>query len=215
MARDKIGPINGRVFGRLTVLETFIDGSYHVKCRCLCSCGRSTTVRRSQLLSDVCHSCGCLLRDCHLKHGHSAYHKETREYKAWKAMRERCGRAAHRSYARYGGRGIHVCERWSNFSLFLADMGNCPPGCSIDRIDNDGDYRPDNCRWATAVEQARHTRRTHYLEAFGCRKAMSAWAEELANATGKSTGMLRSRIYLGWSTETALHELHEFYEKPT
>jgi hypothetical protein len=80
----------------------------------------------------------------------------TPEYRTWCAMRERCGSKKHRAYPRYGGRGITVCERWQKFSNFLADMGARPPGTSIDRIDNNGNYEPGNCRWATAIQQRRN-----------------------------------------------------------
>jgi hypothetical protein len=100
-----------------------------------------------------------------LKHGAARTNGETPEYRSWRAMRDRCNCESHSEYKRYGARGIRVCERWNDFTLFLADMGPKPTARhSIDRIDPDGNYEPSNCRWATAIEQARNKRNSKRKE---------------------------------------------------
>lgn len=91
------------------------------------------------------------------RHGHSRVGMITPTYRAWKNMNQRCSNQALPEYARYGGRGIRVCARWRVFENFLADMGECPPGLTLDRRNNDGNYEPDNCRWATRATQRRNT----------------------------------------------------------
>lgn len=102
-----------------------------------------------------------LVKDHHaVTHGHARSRKNTPTYRSWVAMRERCGNENAPNYARYGGRGIRVCERWESFENFLADMGERADGMTLDRIDNSGNYEPGNVRWATRVEQQRNTRRS-------------------------------------------------------
>lgn len=140
------------------------------------------------------------------KHGcaHKNGHAATREYKVWKSMRQRCNNQGCVNYAKYGGRGITVCARWDDFLLFLADMGQRPPGTSIDRIDNNGNYEPGNCRWATTSEQNAN-RRTQknalWLEHNGERKTLCEWAR----VTGIKRKTLTDRIRrFGWPTDKAI-----------
>ena len=103
----------------------------------------------------------------------------TRTYNIWCGFVKRCENAKEPAYAEYGGRGIKVCARWRKFENFLADMGPAPAGRSLDRIDNDGDYAPGNCRWATRAQQARNTSRTIFVTVAGERLCVKDWADRL------------------------------------
>ena len=119
-------------------------------------------------------------------------------YNSWQAMKVRCLNPNNKKYYRYGGRGITVCDRWmNNFSAFVEDMGERPKGHSLDRIDNDGNYTPENCRWATHKQQCRNRSTNHLLVFNGKTQTLVEWAEEL----GISIKLIKNRQNLGWSTE--------------
>ena len=115
-------------------------------------------------------------------------------------MKARCLNTNAPNYTSYGGRGITICERWMSFVNFLADMGERPPGTSLDRIDNDRDYCPDNCRWATPRQQSRNTRIARLITFNGETMRVVEWAERL----GLNEYIIRSRLKYGWSVERAL-----------
>ena len=124
----------------------------------------------------------------------------TPTHNVWLGMMQRCTRPGHIAWRNYGGRGIAVCARWMSFEGFLADMGERPNGRTLDRINNDGNYEPGNCRWASRSEQARNRADTRWLEFRGQRKSASTWSEE----SGIATTTIVRRIDLGWSVERAI-----------
>lgn len=129
------------------------------------------------------------------KHGHASTANVSPEYRTWIGMRRRCNDSKHLAYARYGGRGIRVCARWQkSFENFLEDMGSRPSGLVLDRIDNDGDYMPKNCRWATRKEQARNQSTNRLISWKGATRSVAEWAERL----GLDFNLIHGRLANGW-----------------
>jgi hypothetical protein len=161
----KAQDLSGVRFGRIVVVSKFGKKSGHIAWNCLCDCGKEKVFLGVNLTSGKSQSCGCLRAEVtsqrSLKHGNRRGNgKTSREYEAWCSMVGRCETETDTNYHNYGARGIAVCDRWrSSFENFLADMGKRPSSRhSIDRTNVNGDYTPDNCRWATKEEQMRNRR---------------------------------------------------------
>lgn len=173
-----IKDITGRQYGRLTVIGLSYKEGHTVYWDCLCSCGNRIKVRTGSLQSGNTKSCGCLklerIGNLNKKHGLS----KTKLHRVWAGMHERCYRKEHKSYAYYGGRGITVCEEWHNFIKFRdwAIANGYREGLTLDRINVNGVYCPENCRWVSHIEQSRNTRRNRYVTYNGETHCIAEWA---------------------------------------
>ena len=202
--------IVGTKFGQLATLEgvTFrltqpgeggkVRRKPYYKCRC--DCGKKLYVREDHLLNGTTKTCGCVKKKRRTRTIHGM--TNTRSYSAWHNMLQRCENPKHEKHSRYGGRGIKVCERWQSFPNFLEDMGECPTITgSIDRIDNNGDYTPENCRWATYKQQNNNRSDNCNFTYNGKTQSIQAWSEEY----GINHQTLYNRLMtLGFSVEEAL-----------
>jgi hypothetical protein len=197
MRNRQVEPLAGNRFGLLTAIALAQRGP--TKWLCRCDCGVEKAIVRGSLMRGATVSCGCASRDLHrravTKHGHASREgKFSPEYESWKHMLSRC-----RLDPRYAGRGIVVCERWREFEAFLTDMGARPVGTTLDRINNDGNYQPENCRWATHAQQMRNTRRTRWITINGETRCSRDWA----TAFGISEDTASHRMRMGWDAEAA------------
>lgn len=173
--------LTGAVFDRLTVIEYAGNDKYkNAQWKCRCECGTEKVISGASLRSGHTLSCGCFHKekasDWAVKNKTTHGMRKSRTYSVWTNMRTRCTNPKYKQYKDYGGRGITVCDRWlESFENFLADMGEAPEDKTLDRIDNNGNYEPNNCRWATYHEQRMNRSDTVMFEG----KTVYAWAEEL------------------------------------
>ncbi len=225
--------LTGQRFGRLTVIEYSHTHGKRAYWKCRCDCGNYSVAMGKNLLSGKTKSCGCLMRERaaehmgkvgrkygsitgkenlrkalaegkgttngNYKHGHS----NTRLYRIWAGIKQRCYNENDTNYHWYGGRGITVCEEWrNNFEAFYKwSMANgYTDKKSIDRINSNGDYCPENCRWTDITTQANNTRRNHYIKHNGKIKTIAEWAKD----TGISQQAISSRLRNRWSIEKTL-----------
>jgi len=194
----KIIDLNGQVFGRWTVIERGLNKGRHVRWICRCECGNTGLVTSSNLVQGISRSCGCFHIDKITTHGEY----RSPEYRAWVSMKSRCYTKSNIGYPYYGGRGIIVCDRWlNNFENFLTDMGYKPSaGYSLDRIDPNGNYCPENCRWSVREVQDNNRRDSVIITFDGKTQTVAQWARE--KGIHKTT--LRGRLEWGWPIEDAL-----------
>jgi len=187
----KINLINKK-FGRLTVVrQVGLNKEKKALWECICDCGNKKITSSVLLRRGTVRSCGCLkvdmLRSTYTKHGHAIPGNHTSEFNTWMNIKDRCFNPKNSHYHSYGGRGIKVCPRWlDSFSNFLEDMGLKPtPSHSIDRENNDGDYEPSNCRWATTYQQVRNRQNNRWVRYNGENLIISDWARRFNTTTAK------------------------------
>lgn len=164
-----------QVFSKLlAIAPTELGKSNRVKWLCVCHCGNVVIRNGIDIKKPGPHSCGCTRTG--VKHGAST----TKEFKAWDSMIHRCTRKTNKRFPDYGGRGITIYEPWlTSFETFYQDMGHCPDGYSLDRIDNNGNYCPENCRWASKYEQANNKRTNKTITYKDETRTITQWAREL------------------------------------
>jgi hypothetical protein len=191
--------LQGFKFGSLTVLQLGKSHGNGAVWLCQCKCGTQKEIRASDMVQGKVKSCGCehtkRIAKASTTHGMT----NTRTYSIWQAMRLRCNRINQD----YSCRGITYDECWDSFENFYLDMGEVPEGMSIDRIDVNGNYTKDNCRWATREQQANNTRANVFIEWNGKRQTRSQWEREL----NMKPTTLRSRLKAGWSLDKAMQPL--------
>ena len=192
----------GDRYGRLTVIREVEaintpSGKVSRRVECKCACGAVVTPFLNNVRRKLTTSCGCVRSEVNRKHGDWG----STEYITWDGMLARCRNSEHESYQHYGGRGIKVCDRWLVYENFLSDMGRKPSKQhSIERIDNNSDYHPGNCKWATQAEQNRNTSRNLVLTFNGRSMCAADWGDLL----GLPGCEISRRIRRGWTTQRAL-----------
>lgn len=206
--------LSNQKFGRWAVLgldRSSLD-SDHPRWFGVCECGTRRSVLAFTLKSGASQSCGCLSVEAtkirvrqHPSFGYNNINSRT--HRIWAGMKQRCLNPNNVAFKLYGAKGITVCDRWLRFDLFLTDMGECPEGKEIDRINGTLGYCPENCRWATRQEQMSNTIRNHWIEHDGKRQTLSEWSREWSSKTGVSVNTLRSRIcVLGYTPKRAVSQ---------
>jgi hypothetical protein len=194
--------LTGQRFGLLTV-KVLASTSGKTRWLCICDCGAESTKVAQHLTAGLTNSCGCLrkqrsaenMRRMSKTHGLSAHPL----FSVWSGMMYRCYNTESSRFHRYGGRGIGVCERWREFGNFIADLGARPKGTTLDRIDNDSDYSPENCRWATVKQQNNNRANVRLIEFAGECLSAAVWAQRV----GVSKATMYRRLE-NWPLERAL-----------
>jgi hypothetical protein len=199
---SKAHDLTGRRYGLITVIERDrTDQRKDARWICKCDCGTTKSLFAMQIKTGKTVSCGCQIasqaRARALRHGLT----KTSEHRSWSSMNSRCNNPNHHAYEQYGGRGIKICARWKSFELFLSDMGPRPSlSHTLDRINNDGDYEPGNCRWATKEEQRLNNSYVRIIEIDGVTRRLSEWAR----VSGIPFDVLSKRLNAGWDPKRAI-----------
>lgn len=199
--RDRVG----ERIGRLMIVEELPRRGKHIMWLCRCDCGNRITAYSSNLKRDESHttSCGCVWRESVTSHGEA----HSRLWQVWKSMKSRCLNSNNPKYADYGGRGIKVCKIWLDPAVFITwgKANGYRPGLTLDRENNNGNYTPRNCRWATRSQQQRNRRVNRILTFKGRSMPMVAWLDEPGvRGLGLDLNVLRSRLRYGWTVKQAL-----------
>lgn len=202
--------LTGKRFGRLLVIgvdhRRISSGRQVPYFKCQCDCGGVKVILGYSLSCGKTNSCGCVMKEETIKrstkHGYANRNNLSPEYKSWAAAKGRCTSESNNGFQNYGGRGIKMCQEWiDDFQAFLSDMGTRPPRTSLDRIDNNKGYSPDNCRWATRKEQNNNQRSNIILTHEGRSQGLSKWADEL----GIPRKVIYDRLFrYQWSVQRAL-----------
>lgn len=203
--------LTDRKFNRLTVIRDCEKTGYWL---CQCECGNIKEIRGSHLSAGLIQSCGCFRNEQSSVRTHILHKANTKTglsgsptYNTWCGMKSRCSNPNTKHFAEYGGRGIKVCDRWlESFENFLADMGECPKGLTIERINNNGSYEKSNCRWATRKEQQNNTRQNQNITYYGMTKTATEWGEFL----GIKAKIIHARLSYGWPINKVLAKTKQY-----
>lgn len=191
----------GDSFGRLVVIRQGKLSGRNRYWICACECGKEKEICYSSLSRGASKSCGCLNSELSSKRKTTHGLSKSAAYNVWINMKSRCLNPNNSSFDNYGGRGISICKRWLNFENFYADMGEPPAAHEIDRIDNNGDYAPSNCKWSTKHEQSENRRTNRIFYYKGEIKTLS----QLSRASGISYFTLWARLVtLKWDIDRAM-----------
>jgi hypothetical protein len=190
--------LTGQKFGKLTVVSQVEHRGQNIAWLCVCDCGKETIATSGHLRSGARVSCGCRRGETKNKYNT----KHNRVYSIWRGMKERCYYERNKRYKEYGGRGIKVCSEWHNFAIFQewALSNGYSSELTLDRIDNNGNYCPENCRWATITEQANNKIKSKIIEYEGKRMTLAQWCKLLS----LPYFAIYQRLYRNWTFENAI-----------
>jgi len=201
----------GEKHNRLTVLKQVKSVYNKRRWECLCVCGNKTESTTGDLRGGHKKSCGCLLRETRSKNSTIHGYCGTRLHGVWRGMRQRCNNPNNPGYKNYGGRGVKISPEWKTMKKFgkWALENGYKEYLTIDRIDNDGDYSPENCRWATVKKQANNRRSNRWIEFEGETRTIYDWSKK----TGIGHKLLAYRIEAGWPMEDVFNKQRNFRKK--